>query len=287
MSPLPAWGLHPRTSIREYRTWTAANYSALKEFRYTPRHVYQYLTDPLADTTATQIGTATHIAVLEPERFEAEYVRGAAGDLRGKGPRDENNRIKFENPEKELIRFDDWPKLAAMRDAVWAHPRAREVLSGEGFTELSYLWQDPATDLACKARVDHLGMSREGWPCILDFKTFGERGGRLTRSAIESVIFERSYHIQAAHYSNGLNVLEPFQRRYILLLVEKEPPHGVRMVEMDFPSLELGRRQVARWLVQLKACEESGNWPGWSEDFDPMGVPPFAFTQEEEESDGD
>jgi hypothetical protein len=283
---LPEWGLHSNVAAGEYRLWPAANYSGLKQFRYTPAHAYQYLTDPPPDTVASQLGTATHTAILEPERFEENYVRGAAGNLTRKGPRDENDAIKAEHPGKQLIRDADWPRIAMMRDQVWRHPKAREVLSSEGYIELSYLWKDPATDLACKARVDRLGSTLDGWPCVVDFKTFGEKGGRLEARAIESVIYDRQYHIQAAHYLNGLNVIAPCQRRYFLLLVEKDPPYCVRMVELDFAALELGKRQLRRWLAQLKRCQESGDWPGWSTGFDAMGVPTWAYTQEPEDDDG-
>ena len=278
---LPEFGLHPNTPEAEYRLWPAANYSTLKEFQYTPLHVYQALTDPAAPTPAMDFGTAIHTAILQPESFEQQYVRGAAGNLTRKGPKEENNQIKANNPDKELIRDADWPTIASIRGAVWRHPRAREVLSGRGFNELAYLWRDPATDLDCKARVDRLGMSREGWPCVVDLKSFGEKGGRLTQHAIESVIWDRQYHVQAAHYLNGLNAIEPCQRRYILLLIEKKPPYGVRLVEIDFAALEFGRRQLSRWLALYKQCQDSGEWPGWSDDFDPMGVPAYAYSQEE------
>jgi exodeoxyribonuclease VIII len=280
---LPEWGLHPRTPAGEYRLWPAANFSAIKHFDLTPMHVYQELTDPSDETDAMRFGTATHTAILEPERFSQLYVRGAAGSLSTKGPREANNQIKADNPGKILVRDKEWPKLVAMRDAVWRHPRAREVLSSEGCTEVSYIWKDPATGLACKARIDRLGMSREGWPCIVDLKSFGEMGGRLTDNAIKKVIHNRQYHIQAAHYSNGLNQIAPFQRRYILMMVEKKPPFAVRMVEIDFASMELGKRQVARWLKKLKKCEDSGEWPGWGEDFDAIGVPEYAYSQEPED----
>jgi hypothetical protein len=282
---LPKWGLHPRTPEHEYRYWAAANYSAIKEFQNTPLHVYQYLTDPPPATPAMELGNALHTAILEPDRFSKRYVRGAAGNLTRKGPREENNQIKADNPSKQLIRDADWPKIVSMRDAVWRHPRAREVLSGDGLNECAYLWADPATGLACKAKVDRIGMSREGWPCVVDYKTFGERGGKLTTHAIESVIYDRLYHIQAAHYLNGLNAIQPFQRRYILMMQEKAAPFAVRMVEIDFAAMELGKRQVARWLKQLKRCQDTGRWPGWSEDFDPMGVPEYAYSQEPEDDD--
>ncbi|MBW2560005.1 MAG: PD-(D/E)XK nuclease-like domain-containing protein [Deltaproteobacteria bacterium] len=280
---LPTWGLHPRTPAAAYRLWPAANYSSIKQFYYTPLHVYQELTDPSEETDAMRFGTATHTAILEPERFEHLYVRGAAGNLRSKGPKDENEQIKFDNPDKQIVRDKEWPKLMRMRDRVWEHPRAREVLSSEGFTELSYLWVDPVTSLACKARIDKLGGSDDGWPIALDLKSFGEKGGRLTDSAIERVIHDRQYHIQAAHYLNGLDVLSPSQRRFILLLVEKSAPFAVRMVEIDFAALELGRRQIDRWLKRLKKCQETGEWPGWSTGFDPIGVPAYAYSQEEED----
>ena len=280
---LPEFGLHPRTPAGEYRLWGAANYSSLKEFRFTPSHVYQELTDPSDETDAMRFGTATHTCILEPERFDSLYVCGAEGNLTRKGPRDANDQIKAENPDKQLVRFADMPKLQRMRDAVWEHPRAREVLSSEGFTELSYLWVDPPTQLACKARIDKLGSTQDGWPCAIDLKSFGGKGGRLTEDAIERTIFDYQYHVQAAHYLNGLNEIASCQRRFILLLVEKTPPFGVRMVEIDFAAMELGRRQIDRWLKMLKTCQDSGEWPGWGTDFDAIGVPAWAYSQEEED----
>jgi len=61
---LPEFGLHPNTPEAEYRLWPAANYSTLKEFQYTPLHVYQALTDPAAPTPAMDFGTAIHTAIL-------------------------------------------------------------------------------------------------------------------------------------------------------------------------------------------------------------------------------
>ena len=280
---LPGVGLHPSATEHEYRLWPAANYSVLKNFRYTPIHVYQELTDPSETTDAMELGTALHTAILEPESFHGKYVRGAAGNLTRKGPKDENEQIKFDNPGKTLIRDKEWPKLMAQRASVLNHPRAAEVLSSEGYTELAYVWRDPMTDVLCKARVDKLGSTRDGWPVVLDAKGFGERGGRLTDQAIESVIFDRQYHIQAAHYTNGLNVLAPSQRRFVFLFIEKSAPFACRMVEIDAAALELGQRQLARWLKRLKHCEETEHWPGWGTDFDALGVPHYAYSQEEED----
>ena len=282
---LPTVGLHPGATEHEYRLWPAANYSVLKNFRYTPLHVRQELTDPGESTDAMELGSALHMAILEPQRFHGTYMRGAAGNLNRKGPREENEQIKFDNPGLTLIRDKEWPKLAAMRDSVLNHPRAAEVLSSEGFTELAYVWRDPVTDVLCKARVDKLGSTRDGWPVVLDAKTFGERGGRLTDQAVEAVIHDRQYHIQGAHYLNGLNTLEPCQRRFVFLFIEKSPPFAVRLVELDLASLELGQRQLARWLKRLKRCEETENWPGWGTGFDALGVPHYAYSQEEEDED--
>jgi exodeoxyribonuclease VIII len=230
-----------------------------------------------------ELGTALHTAILEPEKFAERYVRGAAGNLTRKGPREENDRIKAENPGKQLVRDKDWPRIVAMRDAMWRHPLAREVLSSEGYNELAGLWVDPATGLACKLRVDRFGSTREGWPVVMDYKTFGEKGGRLTDSAVESVINNRMYHVQGAHYLNGMETIEPCPRRYVIAFQEKEPPFAPRLVEVEFAALELGKRQIARWLRRLKKCQDSQEWPGWSEGFDALGVPHYAYTQEEED----
>jgi hypothetical protein len=35
----------------------------------------------------------------------------------------------------------------------------------------------------------------------------------------------------------------------------------------------------------LKKCQETKVWNGWSTEIDPVGVPPYAYTQEPEDED--
>ena len=57
---------------------SAISASGLKLFMRSPAHYYATYLDPnrieRSPTPAMRVGTATHCAILEPERFSAEYI---------------------------------------------------------------------------------------------------------------------------------------------------------------------------------------------------------------------
>lgn len=272
----PSVGLHQEMGEVEYHAIDAANFSRLAEFDKSAAHVYEYLINPQPPTKPMSLGTAVHHAILHPDTFDSSYVEGPEGDMRTTTMKAKWAQVREGHPEKTIIRGKEWKHCLTMRDTVWKHPYAAALLK-DGLSEVPYFWEDPQTGLFCKARFDHLGTSPDGWPTLVDVKSIVE----ATEHVIQQHIARYAYHCQGAHYGNGLNVLAPAERRFVLLFVESSPPYSVRTVEPGFATMELGRRKVAGWLKQYDECLKTDRWPGYSTGLDTVDVPEWVFRQEE------
>ena len=62
-----------RVPRAEYDAIEAISITRLKELRRSPQH-YRYALEHPKHTDALTLGIATHVAVLEPERFERDFA---------------------------------------------------------------------------------------------------------------------------------------------------------------------------------------------------------------------
>lgn len=84
-----------------------------------------------SETKAKTRGSIIHAAMLEPDRFDAEYAIGPSVDLRTKAGKSAWEAFAAENPGKELVRGADGDAMLAARASIWKHPKARELLGCE------------------------------------------------------------------------------------------------------------------------------------------------------------
>ncbi len=273
----PAPGLHPGVPYQVYDRWPAIRYSYLRHFQHSAQRAYYKMTHPESGESLDMVfGNASHKAILEPERFEKEYGRSDQRLTPGKGP-----WVKFvaANNFKLPLSEEDYDACIAMRDAVWSHPTAGDLLRSPGQNEISALWMDKEFGLPCKGRQDRFGLY-QGWPTVIDLKSARD----ATRRAFGKAINEYGYHEQAAMYLDGFETLAPVNadRRYVFIVVEKEAPFCVAVYELEAESIEVGRKRYRRHLRQYAACRESGVYGGLGDGMDLISLPSWAMTQDEE-----
>jgi hypothetical protein len=252
-----------------YRSWEAINQSTLKELDRSPLHARYALLHPSAPTPAMNLGSAAHTAILEPEHLERTYAQFPAGVNRRTN---EGKRIwaELEASGREVLRSEEYGYVCSMRDAVWANPVANALLAGDGRNEFSVVWDEHLEEgpLRSKARLDRV-TSLDGWPTIVDLKSARDASAREFRWAIG----EYRYYLQAAMYRRALNALAHVERRYIILVVENKPPHGVALYELDAASLAEGDRQLEARLELWHRCERKNDWPGYPVDVQSITLP--------------
>lgn len=209
-----------------------------------------------APSNAFDIGNATHLLVLEPDAFAARTHIIDADDYRTKEARDArdlargNGRLPLLRGEAQAVR--------AMRDAVAAHPVARHAFAG-GSPERSYFWRDAETGVWLKARLDYEPNHRR---YLADLKTAMSAHPETFRKRIA----DYGYHISAAWY---LDAIERFHGaapdRFYFVVIEKQAPHVISVVELQSEALDWGRLQARKAIRLFADCLAAGRWPGYAD----------------------
>lgn len=242
-----------------YDTIRAVNFSTLKELERSPAHYAHRLTHPRADTPAMRLGRAVHTAVLEPERFADEVVVFDGATRRGKAW----DEFASTHEAHTILKADEHDVCCAIRDAVRGHAVAGPLLAGD--SEVTVEWDDPATGLPCKGRIDHLDGD-----AVFDLKTTGT----IDAWAFEAHSARMLYHAQLALYARGVSVAHGITGvTATIIAVESEPPHDVAVFDLTDEALVVGAAKCDEWLARLVECRDSGTWPGRYADRQELTVP--------------
>lgn len=276
----PAPGLYRDVPYDTYARWSALRSSLLNKVGQSPLHARYAMLHPGEDgsTKAKEFGHVLHHAVLEPDLFLTRYAKAPTGDKRLKDVKAAWAECQEKNAGKVLVGGDDFDQCIAMRDAVWSHPTAKEILGSPGAKELSAVWRDKETGLPCKGRQDFFG-SWAGWPTLADLKSTVD----ASRKAFSRAISAYQYAPQGAYYLDGFDTLSPFEgdRRYVLIAVEKDPPFAVCVYELDQDSIAAGRRRYRSHLDQWARCLDSGLWVGYGDGCEAISLPAWELKEQE------
>lgn len=271
-APTIAPGLHRAIPYNEYARWPGINHSILRHFNRSAAHAREALINPADPTEALALGHATHCAILEPDRFSESFVAAPRFDKRTTEGKKGWAEFQAENAGRETLPQDEFDLCVRMRDAVWAHPTASELLRGKGINEASAFWIDPDTGVACKGRLDRL-TDLGGWPVIVDVKTTRN----ASRQPFSKDLYFLHYHQQAAMYLEGLAVVAPHPRKFMFIAIEKEPPFCPAVYELEEDALTIGRDEFRKHLRMYAECMATGLWPGYPDGADYVSIPSWAF----------
>lgn len=277
MSEMPEPGIHRDVPFAEYAAWDAANAHGLGLLaKKTPAHLRWSLDHGEGEpTVAKDFGHLFHSAVLEPDRFAAEY---AVAPVCNRG-RKEGKTIWAEfvaaHPDATIVKGEDHADILAMRASLMAHPVAAEFFGGPGLSEACIVWDEDG--LRCKARFDKIGSI--GYRAVIgDLKTTTDASPR----AVERAVHLFGYDVQGAHYIAGTERVVPQpagnpHRAFVLFMVEKDPPHAVAVYEVDDVAIAEGERKRKLALARWRQCRETRVWPGYGDGIDTVSVPAWAL----------
>ena len=271
-------GLYRDIDFDTYAEWDALNSQILTGLAATnPKKVRHHQLHGKKPTPAKDLGWLVHKAVLEPEWFEGEVVVHPKLDKRTKVGKATWAKFEATHAGKEIVDADTHEKVKAMAASAMEHPTARELLSGPGQNELSIVWNDRKHGIKCKARIDRVCKLNE-WPVVVDVKS--------TKNAkkwnFERDLMRYGYHIQAAHYLEGLETLFPVPqgnpyRRFALVLIESEAPYCCACYEIEEASLDEGAKRREGHLLEWRDAVASGHYQGYSDGMEYVSLPAYAF----------
>lgn len=278
-------GTRTDISHEDYLAIDAFSASGSKRILQSPMH-YAYDRSHPSDPTASQaMGTALHMAILEPMRFASDVIvkpedapkRPTATQINAKKPSDAAiSAIDFwadfdrRAEGKLLLSGDQAEAVAGMVESVRQHP-IHDAMFCDGRAELTMQWVDAKLGIPCKARFDYL--RDDG--IALDLKS-------CTNASAEE--FVRSvarfkYHYQEAHYRNGYEHLcGESLRAFLFVAVENTPPHACAVYVIESNAVRFAIDRVDEAMQLYAEARRTGEWRGYPQEVTPLTLPRWAIS---------
>ena len=238
----------------------------LGDFRKSPRLYQKKMNGEIepSESAALAIGRAVHTLVLEGRaKFDEEFlvtdgpVNPKTGEPFGKATK--AYREWAEAQAKEVVSGPDFAFLTKLRESVWAHPVARELLD-DGIAEQTV--RTRYGDEPCQIRMDWFRADFEGRPVICDLKTCE------TLDYFEGDARRFGYPQQMAFYREVLRAASGGEvvADCYLVAVEKREPMRCGVWKLTDGILESCALENERAIAALRKCRREGNWPTGTED---------------------
>jgi hypothetical protein len=265
----------------EYDAIRALNISRLKEVKRSPLH-FRHLLDHPKVTEPLVLGTATHVAVLEPERYLADFAvwdrRTEAGKMAPRAGQYWEAFVKT-NVGRTHLTPEQHQLANAIAAAVRFHPVANLYLE-TGDPEVTLEWELPPElgSRAAKGRVDWITRI-DGKPYLVGLKTTRDcRHFQFSRQAANL-----GYHLGWAYYADGYKAIRGVMPECREIVVESEAPHAVKVYRITPDIIEQGREEYWECVKLLAECEERDEWPAPGGDAEEdLTLPTWAYRQEED-----
>jgi hypothetical protein len=259
--------------------------------------------------TTFDLGTASHSAILEPEKYEDTVAVIPPSVLASNGAKNTNAYKEWlsEVPAtKAVLKEDQRDAVLRIRDSVHDNPNhseAHEYLSG-GIAEVSCFWHerfrgettdqetgykrmeidnysDPGVmddaenyhQIMLKVRPDYV-VSDDIWS---DLKT---TGAPITRDKWQRQSENLHYHWSAALCRRGFRALtQKTLKEYIFVVVEVTPPHEVAVYRTSKDQFALGTLEVAIAMQGLAWCDKHNQWPGMPNKVMNLGLTGWSYNK--------
>lgn len=246
--------------------------SQLKDFAVSPALYKLRQQEPRIETEAMMIGSAVHAAILEPEIFNKKYMMGKKFDRRKKAGREQFTLFVAENSDKIFLTEEQYDSISKMRDSVYDHPKARDVLSLKMEAEKEIFFE--MDGVACKAKLDAVVPEIKA---VIDFKT----ARTSSAESFKRDMVNLGYDLQAYWYYEAYKAAYgSYPAYYAFIVVSKEEPYPVGFFEVDTQFLDRGRYYAQKYLAKYKECVASNIWPkNESEDVIRINTPDWAIRE--------
>lgn len=270
-------------SNAEYHAISAIGSSGLKLLKRSPKHYWAANIDtnrkPREQTAGQLLGSAVHMAILEPHLFNDTYALMTDGLDRRTS---EGKKAYAEIMQSGLMPLsqDLYEKILAMANS--AHLLSfTKMIKNHALAEVSIFWCDKETGVYCKVRPDwHVPPNiLPAYPngLIIDAKTCAD----ASVNGFAKNAWSSDMHIQSAFYSEG------FQQAYetenppvfMWLGIEGESPFASKYHECPTFLIDYGMEQVRELLEIYAICSKNDDWPCYDDSVSMLELPAYALRE--------
>lgn len=228
-----------------------------------PGHLIEYLRSPDEDTDAMRFGRVLHMAVLEPKKFDG-LVRCMPDFGSQKSSANREKKAAWLSdlpPGVEAVTDEEMERISECRRQIRLHRLAGRILE-EGVCEQTGHFTHPETGVMCKIRPDFMRDRPDGSIQILDLKSAADG----SPEGFATAMGRYSYHIQAAMYPMGVEIISKKRVSFAFIVVESKPPHACAIYVPDRETMDCGRSWVESGLRLYKGCYQDNHWPLYQTD---------------------
>ncbi len=261
-------------SARDYRSRPEISRSDLGHLLRSPKHYWSKKVDPARietsyETPAMRLGTAVHMAALEPDRF---------GQVYGEGPMVSRSTKVWKEAQAatkaKLLPPDEFRLITGIVRSLHDHDAASKALfRGKGENEATFITKDIPSGIDLKCRADRV--TSTGF--LIDLKTTQDASAR----AFGKSVVNFNYHLQAAFYMRCVEeATGTCPMGFVFVAVEKEPPYACQVFLADDEMLNIGTKKVDDLLSQLRSFTEkfgTSPWPSYSQQVQKLSLPEWAL----------
>lgn len=247
-------GVFPSMSNNEYHSSPGISKSGLDLIAKCPALYRARYIDGIAqeETAAMRIGSAAHMLVFQPDEFGRWFAVRPAVDGRTKEGKLVIASFVAENEGKTILSQDEHQQAAAIRDAVFAHAGAKQLVEG-GIAEQSFFAEGGG--IVRKVRPDYMVNG-----LLVDLKTTTD----ASESVFSKTCWYYRYHVQAAYYLDTVEIVTGWRPEGFVFIAAEKGSDQVAVYVASQSMVEAGRIQYQHDLEVYRRCLESGVWPGYN-----------------------
>lgn len=270
-----------RMPREEYDLIPKLNISRLKHIKRSPLK-YRHEMDNPTQTEPMVLGVATHVAVLEPERYARDFaVWDRITDGGNSAPRRGQYYDAFAaaNKGKTVLTLEQHKTANAIARAVRFNEAANKYLeTGDPEVTLEWVLAPEIGSRPAKSRLDWLTRV-DGRPCLVGLKT--TRDCRHFKFASQAASL--GYHLNWAYYFDAYVSLRGGEvPKCVEIVVESEPPHDVAVYRIDNDIITQGREEYWECAKILAECERADTWPGCVPVEEALTLPSWVYKVDED-----
>jgi hypothetical protein len=244
----------------EYRAMPAVNNSMLKQMEYSPNRFKYEMEHPREATPALELGSAIHMAILEPEKFDECYSIKPKFDRRTKAGKEGSEKWEAANGSRLAITDDDMDIVHRVCQRTFDNDQFSRYFK-TGMKEGVFTAIDPETGLLLKGKLDNYMPDLN---VIVDLKTTD----CAAPHTFNYDITKYKYYIQAAFYMDLVELAMGVRPdAFAIIAVEKSRNCDIAKFTFEPADLEIGRKEYRRWLNQLAACLKTNVWSGYDSEW--------------------
>lgn len=254
-------GIYPGLSRKDYERIDAVNFSTLREMLRSPASYRASLTRKRKPTDTMVVGSATHVLVLEPEKFSSRFAIWDGDSRRGKDWDSFRRHCESKGLEVLTEKMDEGCR--AIADAVIRDELCAPFLRG-GQAEVSLVWWyeapsaptgEPGYRILCKGRPDLAS------DYLVDLKTTKD----ASPFEFGKYVSRMAYTSQVAFYRYGLRAITGMTYPSVILAVENFEPYIAQPYLLTEAQLQRGEDVFRTCLDRIHECRTTNNWPGYAD----------------------